>query len=133
MNYKFTVNRYAKTAGNLLLVRPRVLGSKGPEWDLSIVRKYPVEFAEATVQTDDYEITLPKATSPTIYPRPVDIKSEYGSYKSKIDVTGNMLHYQRMYEINKVMVPIEKMDTVRSFFREINSDERANAVLRKSP
>jgi hypothetical protein len=25
------------------------------------------------------------------------------------------------------------MDAVRDFFREINSDERANAVLRKSP
>lgn len=133
VNYKFAVNGYAKTAGNLLLVRPRVLGSKGPEWDLSIVRKYPVEFDDATVQTDDYEITLPQGYVADDLPSPVDVKSEYGSYKSKIEVTGNMLHYQRMYEINKVMVPIEKMDAVRSFFREINSDERANAVLRKSP
>ena len=85
MNYKFAVSGYAKTAGNLLLVRPRVLGSKGPEWDLSIVRKYPVEFDEATVQTDDYEITLPQGYVADDLPSPIDVKSEYGSYKSKIE------------------------------------------------
>jgi hypothetical protein len=133
VNYKFAVNGYAKTAGNLLLVRPRVLGSKGPVWDLSIVRKYPVEFDDATVQTDDYEIALPQGYVADDLPTPIDAKSEYGSYKSKIEVTGTTLHYQRMYEINKVMVPVQKMDGLRDFFREINSDERANAVLRKSP
>jgi len=133
VNYKFAVNGYAKTAGNLLLVRPRILGSKGPAWDLSVARKYPVEFDETTVQSDDYEIALPQGYVADDLPNAIDVKSEYGSYKSKIEVTGTTLHYQRLYEINKVMVPVQKMDAVRDFFREINSDERANAVLRKSP
>lgn len=133
VNYKFVVNGYAKTAGNLLLVRPRVLGSKGPEWDLSIERKYPVEFNEATVQTDDYEITLPQGYIADDIPTPVDVKSEYGSYRSKIELTGTTLHYQRLYEIDAVMVPTTKIPNVRKFFSEIASDERASAVLRKSP
>jgi hypothetical protein len=133
MNYKFVVSGYAKTAGNLLLVRPRVLGSKGPEWDLTIVRKYPVEFGETTVQSDDYEITLPQGYVADDIPSPIDVKSEYGSYKSKIELTGSTLHYQRMYVIDKVLVPTQKLDGVRDFFREIYTDERASAVLRKSP
>lgn len=133
VNYKFVVDGYAKTAGNLLLVRPRVLGSKGPEWDLSIDRKYPVEFGEATVQTDDYEITLPQGYIADDIPTPVDVKSEYGSYRSKIELTGSTLHYQRLYEIDAVMVPTTKIPGVRKFFGEIASDERASAVLRRSP
>ncbi|MGA8072085.1 MAG: DUF3857 and transglutaminase domain-containing protein [Candidatus Acidiferrales bacterium] len=133
LHYKFIVDSYAKTAGNLLLVRPRVLGSKGPEWDLSIDRKYPVEFNEATVQTDDYEISLPQGYVADDIPTPVDVKSDYGSYRSSIELTGSTLHYQRLYEINKVFVPTQKLPDVRVFFKQIATDERASAVLRKSP
>ena len=133
VHYKFVVDSYAKTAGNLLLLRPRVLGSKGPEWDLSIDRKYPVEFDEATVQTDDYEISLPQGYVADDIPTPVDVKSDYGSYRSKIELTGSTLHYQRVYEINKVFVPPIKLPEARDFFKEVATDERASAVLRKSP
>jgi uncharacterized protein DUF3857/transglutaminase superfamily protein len=133
VHYKFVVDSYAKTAGNLLLLRPRVLGSKGPEWDLSIDRKYPVEFDEATVQTDDYEISLPQGYVADDIPTPVDVKSDYGAYRSKIELTGSTLHYQRVYEINKVLVPTQNLPEVRGFFKEIATDERASAVLRKSP
>jgi hypothetical protein len=133
VHYKFTVDRYAQSAGNLLLVRPRVLGSKEPLWDLSTKRKYPLEFSEATVQTDDFEISLPQGYVADDLPMPADVKSKYGNYRSKIDLTGNTLHYQRMYELKKVYVPTIELPEARDFFQEVATDERASAVLRKSP
>lgn len=131
LNYKFEVRGYAKTAGNLLLARPRVLGSKSPPLDLGRDRKYPVEFDEASLQTDDYEISLPPGYVGDDLPSPVDIKSDYGSYRSKIELEGNTLHYQRMYELKEVFVSTVNLPDLRSFFGQVVSDERASAVLRK--
>lgn len=132
VHYKFAATRYAQSAGDLLLVRPRVLGSKEPAWDLNPKRKYPLEFDEATVQTDDFDISLPQGYVADDLPSPVDAKSNYGDYRSKIDMVGNTLHYQRMYTLKKVFVPTIELPEARDFFRQVASDERASAVLRKS-
>ncbi|MGA8266700.1 MAG: hypothetical protein WB787_02985, partial [Candidatus Acidiferrales bacterium] len=126
------VQDYAKVAGNLLIVRPRVLGLKTGGVDLRADRKYPIEFTEATVQSDDFTIKLPPGFVADDLPDPSDVKSEYGSYKAKIEVAGGALHYQRTYELKEVMVPTKNLPELRSFFRVIVADEHADAVLRKS-
>jgi uncharacterized protein DUF3857 len=132
LHYKFVVRNYARVAGNLLLVRPRVLGSKVGDVDLPIDRKYPVEFMDATLQTDDYKITLPAGFIADDLPDPVDVKSDYGTYKSKSDVTDGTLHYQRTFERKDVMVATQKFPGLRDFIHRVSADENANAVLRKA-
>jgi hypothetical protein len=132
LHYKFAVQDYAKVAGNLLIVRPRVLGLKASGVDLRADRKYPVEFTEATLQSDDFTIKLPPGFVADDLPDPADVKSEYGSYKAKIEVANGALHYQRTYELKEVIVPTKNLPELRSFFRVIVADEHADAVLRKS-
>ena len=133
VHYKFTVDRYAQSAGNLLLLKPRIIGSKEGAWDLSKDRKYPLEFREATIQTDDFEISVPPGYVADDLPSPADVKTTYGNYRSKIDLTDNSLHYQRFYELKKVYVPTIEFPDARDFFQVVATDEHASAVLRKSP
>ncbi|MFZ0634642.1 MAG: DUF3857 domain-containing protein, partial [Candidatus Acidiferrales bacterium] len=132
LHYKFVVQNYAKVAGNLLLVRPRVLGSEGGMVDADKPRKYPIQFLDATVQSDDYKIALPAGFVADDLPDPVDVKTDYGSYKSKIDVADGSLHYRRTFEIKQVYIATPEVPDLRKFYSQISSDERANAVLRKS-
>ena len=89
LNYKFVAESYASDAGNLLLMRPRVLGNKRGIVDSDKPRKYPIEFPEATLQTDDFQITLPPGYVADDLPDAVDVKSEFASYKSKTEISGN--------------------------------------------
>ena len=135
LNYKFVVENYAKTAGNLLIVRPRVIGSKGGfvfNTENGKPRKYPIEFSEATRQDDVFDITLPAGYVVDELPPPVLAQCDYATYKSEVQVTDGTLHYKRTYEITSVHVPTEKLDEVRSFFRQVSADERSSAVLRRS-
>jgi hypothetical protein len=132
LNYKFVAESYASDAGNLLLMRPRVLGNKRGIVDSDKPRKYPIEFPEATLQTDDFQITLPPGYVADDLPDAVDVKSEFASYKSKTEISGNSMHYQRTYQVTDILVPTEKLPSLRNFFSQIASDERATAVLRKS-
>jgi len=131
LDYKFVVEGYAKTAGYLMILRPRVVGAKGSNLLAGKARKYPIEFGEATRQDDIFDITLPAGYVVDELPRPVQVECAYGSYKSEIKVADNTLHYKRTYEIKDIIVPTQKLDEVRNFFQEIAADERSAAVLRR--
>jgi hypothetical protein len=138
LNYNFYAEGYAKTAGDLLIVRPRVMGAKGADI-LDILagkpgkpRQYPIQFEEATRQDDIFDITLPSGYVVDELPDPVKVESPYGLYQSEIQVTGNALHYKRTYEIKDINIPKSQLKEAQAFFLQIAADERASAVLKRS-
>ena len=136
IDYKFTAQGYAKSAGNLLIVRPRVVGSKESYLQTLLnakkPRMYPIEFNEATRQDDVFDINLPAGYVVDELPGPVQAECEYASYKSNVQVKDNVLHYQRTYVVKDVMVPTMKLKDVRDFFHQMATDEQSSAVLRRA-
>ena len=129
--YSFVIPSYAKTAGELLLVRPRVLGEKSSDiLEKKEPRKYPVEFEGPRRDNDRMEITLPEGYQVDELPSPTDVDYSFGSYHSKTELKGNTLVYTRTFEIKEVSVPLEKMEDLKKFYRIIGSDERGTAVLK---
>jgi Domain of Unknown Function with PDB structure (DUF3857)/Transglutaminase-like superfamily len=130
-NYTFQSDNYAKSAGNLLLVRPRVLGSKSSGvLETKEPRKFPFEFDGPVRDTDSFEITLPAGYEVDELPPPTDVEFSFGSYHSKTEANGQVLHYTRSMEIKELSVPVGKMDELKKFYRMIASDERNTAVLK---
>jgi Domain of Unknown Function with PDB structure (DUF3857)/Transglutaminase-like superfamily len=131
LSYSFESTAYAKQAGNLLLVRPRVLGVKA--WGILETkepRKFPVEFDGPSRDTDSFDIALPPGYVVDELPPPMDVDYSFASYHSKIEATGNVLHYERNIEIKELSVPVDKLDQLRKFYRMVASDERNTAVLK---
>jgi len=133
--YSFVAAGYAKSAGDLLLLRPRVLGSKaqdGLELEASKPRKYPVAYRVTTLQGDVVEIVLPDEYKVDELPAPLAIDTGIAQYGSRSEVTGNLLRYTRNYEIKKILVPADSVDQLKEFFRQITADERGSVVLKRS-
>jgi hypothetical protein len=129
--YTFASGQYAKTAGNLLLVRPRVMGNQYRDvLDKKDPRKYPVEFEGPTQDVDTFEIELPAGYEVDDLPAPTNVEYSFGSYHSKTEAKGNVLVYTRTYEVKELSVPVEKLDQLKTFYRAIGSDERGTAVLK---
>jgi hypothetical protein len=130
-NYSFQSDNYAKIAGNLLLVRPRVLGSKSSGiLETKEPRKFPLEFEGPSRDTDSFDIALPPGYEVDELPPPTDADFSFGSYHSKTEASGNLLHYTRAVEIKELSVPVNKMDELKSFYRMIAADERNTAILK---
>ena len=132
IHYKFTADHYAKNAGSLLLVRPRVLGEKLGSLDMTKPRHYPYEFDAPTLQTDVFEFNLPDGYKIDELPEAAKATFAFGEYNSKIENAGTLLKYSREYKINAVRVPPEKIGDLGKFFHQINQDERNMAVLKKA-
>jgi hypothetical protein len=132
LSYGFVSDDYAQRAGNLLLVRPRVLGEKTSTLLEKKERKYPVEFSDASLQTDIFEISIPAGYQEDELPPPVQAESSFGEYRSKTEVAGNLLRYTRTYQIKEVWIPTERLEEFKKFFRQVAADERASAVLKRA-
>ena len=132
-NYSFEAEKYAKNAGNLLLVRPRVLGSKSKAlMETKEPRKFAVEFEGPARDTDKFEITMPAGYEVDDLPPPVDADYSFASYHSKTEVTGNVIGYSRTFEVKELSVPAAKAEELKKFYRIIAGDERNTVVLRPS-
>jgi Domain of Unknown Function with PDB structure (DUF3857)/Transglutaminase-like superfamily len=132
-NYSFEALNYAKNAGDLLLVRPRVLGVKTEAiMETTEPRQFPVEFEGPVQDTDTFEITLPPGYEVDDLPPPVDADFGFASYHSKTEVKGNVIGYTRTFEVKDLSVPVSKADELKKFYRIIASDERNTAVLKTS-
>ncbi|MBZ5694145.1 MAG: DUF3857 domain-containing protein [Acidobacteriia bacterium] len=136
LNYKFVSAGYANAAGDLLFVRPRVVGDKGTGmlrlFTEQKPRKYPIQFEEATRQDDVFDITLPPGYVVDGLPPPVQAECDYATYRSEIKVADGVMHYKRTFEIKDVMVPTEKLPQVREFLKQVAADQTASAVLRRA-
>ena len=132
LTYSVNVNGYAKSAGDLLILRPRVVGEKS--WTIlsGKPRKYPIDFGETTRQDDVFDFTLPAGYVVDELPEPVSVECPYGSYQSHVSVTGNTLEYKRTYIIKSVQVPTDKLPEVRTFMGQIAQDENSSAILKQS-
>jgi transglutaminase-like putative cysteine protease len=130
-NYSFEAQNYSKTSGDLLLVRPRVLGSKAQGFlETKDPRKFPIEFPGPALDTDTFEITLPPGYVVDELPDPVTADYNFGSYHSKTEVSGAVIRYTRTYEIKELSVAPANAEEVKKFNRIIASDERSVVMLK---
>ncbi len=130
-NYSVVAANYAKTAGSLLLVRPRFVGNKSSDLlETKEPRKYPVEFDGPSRDSDTFEITLPPGYEVDDLPPPVNADYSFASYHSETEVNGNTLKYSRTFEVKELSVPVSKVDDLKKLYRIIAGDERNTAVLR---
>ena len=130
-NYTFEARDYAKNAGGLLLVRPRVLGVKTSGLlETKEPRKFPIEFEGPSRDTDTFEIAIPAGYVVDDIPPAVDADYGFASYHAKTEVKGNLIHYSRTLEVKELSVPVSRADDLKKFYRIIAGDERNTVVLK---
>ena len=130
-NYSLIAENYAKSAGNLLLVRPRVVGvNTSGLLETKEARKFPVEFDGPSLDSDTFEIAIPAGYEVDDLPPPVHVDYSFASYESKTETKGNLLRYTRRFEVKETSVPVNKVDDLKKLYRIIAGDERNTAVLK---
>jgi hypothetical protein len=130
-HYTFEARSYAKNAGGLLLVRPRVLGVKSSGiLETKDPRKFAIEFEGPSRDTDSFEISIPAGYVVDDVPPPVNADYSFASYHAKTEINGNLIHYSRTLEYKELSVPVARADELKKFYRIIAGDERNTVVLK---
>jgi hypothetical protein len=130
MDYQLTAPLYAKTAGNLLLVRPRVLGSDAEGLD-NKPRKVPISFEGVGTWRDSFDVKIPPGYAVDDVPDPVNVDVGFATYHSEVKAEGNTLHYKREYVLRELALDPAEYSRLQKFEATITTDENSSAVLKK--
>jgi transglutaminase-like putative cysteine protease len=131
--YSFEALRYAKLAGDLMMVRPWVLGSQSNGLlETREPRENPIEFDGPEMHSDSFEIALPDGYEVEELPPATNLDIGYLAYHSKTEKVGRTIRYVRSIEVKQLSVPAAKADQLKEFYRQIYGDERRMAVLKKT-
>jgi len=125
---------YAHSAGPLLLIRPRVLGTHAhavPDVMEGKPRAYSIELGHPGRFHDSFDITIPAGYVVDETPDPINIDLDFASYHSTVTAKDNKLHYDRDYTVRQVEIPPAKAQSFRLLENAILSDEKGTAVLKK--
>jgi predicted transglutaminase-like cysteine proteinase len=132
-NYSVEIPRYPRNAGDLLIIRPRVLGSMSSALlETKESRQHPIEFDAPVRNTDVFEITVPAGFVPDSLPPAVNEDIGSVTYSSSTTFAGNVLRYTRTLEVRELSVPVAKAQSLKDFYRAIENDERNSALLKKA-
>lgn len=129
-SYTLDVERYARSMGQLLMVRPRILGSEAPSVDHER-RTVPIDLSQTMQAIDDYTIELPSGYVVDELPPAVKLDLGFASYQSSSEVKGSTLHYARTYTVRQVTLSPEKYADLQKLSSTIATDEQSRAVLKK--
>ena len=129
-SYVLAADRFGKSMGSLLMVRPRVLGSEGLYADQK-QRHVPINLDETMQEHDDYAIELPPGYSVDEIPNPIKLDLGFASYESSSTVKDNVLYYTRTFTVREVTLPADKYPDIQRLAGVIGADEQNRAVLKK--
>ena len=129
-SYSLTADRFGKSMGPLLMIRPRVLGSEDLRTDQK-KRHVPINLNQTMQEQDDYSIELPPGYAIEEIPDPVKLDLGFASYESSSIVKDNILRYTRTYTVREVTLPADKYSDVQKLAGIIAAEEQRNAVLKK--
>jgi hypothetical protein len=130
IRFKLNAPNYAKRAANMLLVRPRLMGSKAEGIVDLKERKFGYTTAGPALQVDDIEIAIPAGLTMDELPPAQKVSVPALSYTSESKFEGQTLRYHREYRVNRFAVPLENIAELNKAYAAIMADERSAAVFK---
>lgn len=131
LDVDFAAPRYGQIMqGRLLVFKPVFVGRRRDIYLTETKRLTPVELDSQSL-SETATFTLPTGFAVDEMPDAVNLDTAFGKYSTKYEVKGDKLRFTRTLTIKRSSVPVEKYDTVKSFFTKMRDAEQAPVVLIK--
>jgi hypothetical protein len=130
VKYQISASEYAKTAGTLLLVRPRVLGSDAEALN-DKPRKYPIDLRVVGTRRDTFDVSMPAGFVIDELPDATKIDVGFATYSSEVKANQNVLRYSRELVVKELVLKPDQYDALKKLEAAITTDENRSAVLKK--
>jgi Domain of Unknown Function with PDB structure (DUF3857)/Transglutaminase-like superfamily len=131
--YRFSVPNYAKAAGGMTIIRPRVVGDKRERLETNDAgpRRYPMDFTAVSEQRDEFTIELAEGLQVESLPPPADIDAGFAVYRSRTEQRDRSLVYHREYRLLQPVLQASRYEDAVRFFRAMDADQRQSVLLKK--
>lgn len=131
LSLDFTAPAYGQLMqSRLMTFKPAFVGRRSGTAFTESKRTTPISLDEASIiETATFELPAGFIVDET--PEPLDLKTEFGTYRSTYEVKGQQLIYKRHFQTKRSLIPAEKYAEVRDFYGKIRDAEQSPVVLLK--
>jgi len=131
--YRFSAPNFAKKAGGMTIVRPRIVGDKAERLETNDdrPRRYPVEFPFVTSQRDEFTIELAEGLEIDSLPPEAAMDAGFAVYNSSVERRDRSLVYRREYRLTQPRLPAGRCEEAVRFFRAMDAEQRQSVLLKK--
>ena len=133
-NFKFSASNSADVIGNKIYFKPLFFnGVKKNPFKLE-KREFPIDFGTASSYTNRVSITIPEGYSIESMPEAVvfALSDNLGTYKYQVVAAGeSMINVYSLLQINSAIIPSEKYNEIRDFYKGIVTKNLEQVVLVK--
>jgi len=130
VKYQISAPEYAKTAGSLLLVRPRVLGSDAVALNEK-PRKYPIDLRVVGTRRDTFDVSVPAGFVIDELPDPTKVDVGFATYSSEVKADKDVIRYSRELVVKELVLKPDQYDNLKKLEAAITTDENRSAVLKR--
>jgi transglutaminase-like putative cysteine protease len=116
--------------GRLIIFKPVVVERRNTFFLNEGTRKTPIELS-SNYLNETVVFTLPQGFTVDETPDPINLETSFGKYSTKYEIKDGKLYFTRKLLTNRMIIPIEKYNTVKEFFDKIVKAEQSPVVLVK--
>lgn len=129
MDLDFSAASYAQLMQDRLLVfKPVIVGRRNGISITDAKRKTPI-MTDAWSMKETAVFTLPEGFVVDETPDPITLQTDFGSYSTKYEIKNGKLFFSRTLVMKRAQVPVEKYESVRSFYSKMRDAEQSPVVL----
>jgi len=129
LDVDFTAAAYAQLMQDRLLVfKPAIVSRREALLLTEPIRKHPVVL-DSYAFTETVKVKLPAGFDVDELPDAVNLEASFGSYKTSYEVKSGELVYRRTLAQRAGTIPVDKYNSVRTFFEKIRAAEQSPVVL----
>ena len=92
-------------------------------------RKNKVYLSPGFIDIDSIEYTIPEALFAEFVPEPILLKSRFGEYEAKFELSAGKLVYRRRFQITGGSYPPESYNELIDFYKNINKADNTKVVF----
>lgn len=131
LDIDLTVRKYAVTVGNRLLLSLNMLNKRQAVMDNKKERKSKMRIRYSYFDSDTVSYHLPEGYAVESLPKPMELKSVFGSYKAQVisDEKFKTIQYIREFKVNDGIYPPEQYKDYVAFIKSVSTFDNVKVSL----
>ncbi|WP_291858125.1 DUF3857 domain-containing protein [Marinilabilia sp.] len=125
----FSISEYATSVGNRWFIPLNLLNKHTYVPHNSTKRKWPVFISRGWHEADTWEIQLPDNFNADAVPKPIEIISPYGTYKSASTWNSGRINYSREFIVYRGEYPADEYKQFREFLASVVKADQQKCLV----
>ncbi len=126
------LRKFATVSGKRVFLKPNLMNRFDYVPAKNAERKTDIIRSQAYVDSDTIVYHLPEGIHTEYLPRPITIRSEFGTYEASFTMEADKLTYVRTVHMKKGRFPVEKYPELTTFFKAMVKADKTKVVFLSS-